>query len=275
MKTEAFKRIFGERPCSVIGMIHVHALPGTPKHDATGGIAALIDHALAEAETYRACGIHALMLENMHDVPYVQHPGPEITASMAVLVREVRRAHPDLPLGVQVLAGANEAAVAVALAGGADFVRAEGFVFGHVADEGWMDACAGRLLRYRRAVGAGHVAVFTDIKKKHSAHAATADVDIAQTAKAAEYFLSDGVIVTGTATGESASLEELRAVRDSVHIPVLVGSGITADNATAYAPLADALIVGSWFKQGGDWKNPLDPDRIRAVLAAVEAPCNG
>jgi len=271
MKTETFGRIFGTRRCSVIGMIHVHALPGTPRHDAAGGFAALAEHALAEAETYAACGIHALMLENMHDVPYVQRPEPEITASMAVLVREVRRAHPGIPLGVQVLAGGNEAAVAVALAAGADFVRAEGFVFGHVADEGWMDACAGRLLRYRRAVGAEGVAVFTDIKKKHSAHAATADVDIAQTAKAAEYFLSDGVIVTGAATGESASLEELEAVRGAVRIPVLVGSGITADNAAAYAPLADALIVGSWFKRGGDWKNPLDPARIRAVLGAVEA----
>ncbi|MBR4190220.1 MAG: BtpA/SgcQ family protein [Kiritimatiellae bacterium] len=270
MRTPTFERIFGTRPCTVIGMIHVHALPGTPRHDAAGGFPALLDHALAEAATYRACGIHALMLENMHDVPYVQRPGPEITASMAVLLREVRRAHPDIPLGVQVLAGANEEALAAALAAGADFVRAEGFVFGHVADEGWMDACAGRILRYRRAIGAGRVAVFTDIKKKHSAHAATADVDIAQTARAAEYFLSDGVIVTGAATGESANLEELRAVAAAVRIPVLVGSGITEANAAAYAPLADALIVGSYFKQGGDWKNPLDPDRIRAVLAAVE-----
>lgn len=270
MKTDRFERIFGNRRCSVIGMIHVHALPGTPRHDAAGGFGALVEHALAEAELYKSCGIHALMLENMHDVPYVQGPGPEVTASMAVLAREVRRACPGMPLGVQVLAGGNEAALAVALAAGADFVRAEGFVFGHVADEGWMDACAGRLLRYRRAIGAEGVAVFTDIKKKHSAHAATADVDIAQTAKAAEYFLSDGVIVTGAATGESASLEELRAVKGAVGIPVMVGSGITAGNAAEYAGLADALIVGSWFKEGGDWKNPLDAGRIRQVLAAVE-----
>ena len=270
MRTELFERIFGTRRCTVIGMIHVHALPGTPRHDAAGGFPALVRHVLDEAAAYRDCGIHALMLENMHDVPYVQHPGPEITASMAALVREVRRAHPSIPLGVQVLAGGNEAALAVALAGGADFIRAEGYVFGHVADEGWMDSCAGRLLRYRRAIGADRIAVFADIKKKHSAHAVTADVDIVQTARAAEYFLADGLIVTGTATGESASLEELRAVHAAVKIPVLVGSGITAANAPDYVPSADALIVGSWFKQGGDWKNPLDPVRIRAVLDAVE-----
>ena len=105
---------------------------------------------------------------------------------MAVIGREVRRAVP-LPLGVQVLAAANEEAIAVALACGATFVRVEGFVFAHVADEGLVEADAGPLLRYRAAVGAEHVRVFADIKKKHSAHAITADVDVVETAHAAEF----------------------------------------------------------------------------------------
>ena len=46
-------------------------------------------------------------------------------------------------------------------------MRVEGFVFSHVADEGWIDACSGELMRYRRSIGANNVLVFTDIKKKH------------------------------------------------------------------------------------------------------------
>ena len=267
MKTALFSRLFGSRPKTVIGMIHVRALPGTPRH--AGGLAPILDQALAEAETYRACGIHALMVENMHDVPYVKNPGPEITAAMAVLAREVKRAQPQLPLGIQILAGANPEALAAALAAGADFIRAEGFVFGHVADEGYMDSCAGALLRHRRAIGAETVAVFTDIKKKHSAHAITADVDIVQTAHAAEFFLSDGLILTGAATGEAASADELRAVYAATKLPVLVGSGITAENLKSYLPIADAFVVGSYFKQNGYWENPLDPDRIRRLLDAL------
>ena len=264
MLTPLFSRLFGSRPKTLIGMIHVRALPGTPRH--TGGIAPILDHALAEAETYRACGIHALMVENMHDIPYVQHPGPEIATAMAVVAREVKRAHPQIPLGLQILAGANNEALSAALAAGADFIRAEAFVFGHVADEGYMDSCAGTLLRHRKAIGAEHIAIFTDIKKKHSAHALTADVDIVQTAHAAEYFLSDGLILTGAATGEAASADELRAVYAATQLPVLVGSGITADNLKTYLPLADAFIVGSHFKQDGHWANPLDPARIRRLL---------
>ncbi|NCA82577.1 MAG: BtpA/SgcQ family protein [Opitutae bacterium] len=267
MLTPLFSTLLGSRPKTVIGMIHVRALPGTPLH--AGGMAPILDHALAEAETYRAGGIHALMVENMHDLPYVQHPGPEIATAMAVVAREVKRAHPALPLGLQILAGANREALSAALAAGADFIRAEAFVFGHVADEGYMDSCAGALLRHRKAIGAERIAVFTDIKKKHSAHALTADVDIVQTAHAAEYFLSDGLILTGAATGEAASAEELRSVYAATKLPVLVGSGITADNLKTYLPLADAFIVGSHFKQDGHWANPLDPARIRRLLDAL------
>lgn len=269
MQSPLFQRIFGARPHTVIGMIHVRALPGTPRH--AGGMEPILDQALAEARLYRDCGIHALMIENMHDIPYVQQPGPEITAAMAVLARAVKQAVPDLPLGIQILAGGNREALSAALAAGADFIRTEAFVFGHVADEGWMDACAGELLRHRKAIGAESIAVFTDIKKKHSAHALTADVDIVQTAHAAEYFLSDGLILTGTATGEAASIEELRAVHAATRLPVLVGSGITADNLQAYLPCADAFIVGSYFKQDGYWANPLDPDRIRRLLDVINA----
>ena len=267
MITPVFSRLFGSRPKIVVGMIHVRALPGTPKH--AGGMAPILDRALEEAEIYRSCGIHALMVENMHDVPYVQRPAPEILAAMAVVAREVKRAHPQLPLGIQILAGANREALAAALAAGADFIRAEAFVFGHVADEGYMDSCAGELLRHRKAIGAEHVAIFTDIKKKHSAHAVTADVDVVQTAHAAEYFLSDGLILTGAATGEAASVDELRAVYAAAKVPVLVGSGITAGNLKTYLPFADAFIVGSHFKRDGYWENPLDPGRIRGLLAAL------
>src|SRR6266478_3706684 len=62
----------------------------------------------------------------------------------------------------------------------------------------------------RRAIGANAVRVFADIKKKHSAHAITGDVDIVETAKAAEFFQADGVIVSGVSTGQAADVDEVR-----------------------------------------------------------------
>ena len=261
---DTMTRLFGERR-ALIGMIHVGALPGTPAAGAP--LERVIETAAAEARAYRDSGYTALMIENMHDRPYLKGAvGPEIVAAMTAVGQAVRR-EVALPLGVQVLAGANREALAVALACGGTFVRAEGFVFAHVADEGLIEADAGDLLRYRRAVGAERVRVFADVKKKHSAHALTADVDIVETARAAEFFLADGVVVTGPGTAQSADTAEVEAVACGVEIPVLVGSGLTPANLAAY-PLADGFIVGSFVKQGGLWSNPLDGERVQAVAAA-------
>jgi hypothetical protein len=67
----------------------------------------------------------------------------------------------------KVLAGGNKEALSVAQASGLQFIRAEGFVFSHVADEGFTDATAGPLLRYRASIRADNILIFTDIKKKH------------------------------------------------------------------------------------------------------------
>jgi membrane complex biogenesis BtpA family protein len=252
-------------PRALIGVVHLRALPGTPASELE--IRAITAIAVEEARQYEAAGFHGLMIENTHDRPYLKAGvAPEITAAMAVIGAEVRRAT-KLPLGIQVLAGANSSALAVALACGASFVRVEGFVFAHVADEGLIEGSAGALLRYRRAIGAEHIRVFADVKKKHSAHAITADIDIAETAKAAEFFLVDGVIVTGVATGQPAEPDEVNSVCRAVNVPTIVGSGITAENLPHYAE-AEALIVGSWIKQDGLWSNPINPDRAHALVRA-------
>ncbi len=255
-------------PRALIGVIHLGALPGTPA--SRQSVAEICEVAVGEARAYASAGFHGLTIENTHDRPYLKgSAGPEIAAAMAVAGAEVRRAV-SLPLGVQVLAGANTTSVAVAHACGAAFIRVEGFVFAHVADEGLIESSAGALLRYRRAIGADRVRVFADIKKKHSAHAITADVDIAETAKAAEFFEADGVIVSGAATGRAADAAEVRAVSEAVSIPTLVGSGITPQNIASFAA-ADALIVGSSVKQDGLWSNPLDLERVIAVARSFHA----
>src|SRR5215475_3498627 len=207
------KSLFGVRR-ALIGVVHTQALPGTPSCKQT--IDQVIETAVAEARVYASAGFHGVVIENTHDRPYLKgSAGPEIVAAMTAIGLAVRRAS-ALPLGVQVLAGANECAVAVALACGASFVRVEGFVFAHVADEGLIQSSAGTLLRYRRAIGAEHVRIFADIKKKHSAHAITADIDLAETAKAAEFFQADGVIVSGAATGSPTDAAEVCAVSHAV-----------------------------------------------------------
>ena len=262
---------FANQP-AMIGMIHVGALPGTPH--AEKSLKELVSDAVREAVIYRDAQVDGVILENMHDRPYLKghDVGPEVVATMTRIAAEVRSIL-TCPCGIQVLAGANEAAIAVALAANFDFVRVEGFVYGHIADEGWIDACAGDLLRYRRRIGseAEAIAIWADIKKKHSAHAVTSDVSLADTAQAATYNLCDALIISGSHTAAATDPNDLRAVRTiTPETPVYIGSGITLENVSDYRD-ASGFIVGSAVKENGHWENPLCQDRVEAIVKAVRA----
>ena len=253
-------------------MIHVGALPGTPASRLS--IRELEQQALAECRLYAQGGVHSLAIENMHDVPYLRGSvGPEITAAMTIIAGAVKE-ESGLPCGIQILAAANHEALAVAHAASLDFVRVEGFVFAHVADEGIIESSAASLLRYRRTIGAEHVQIWADIKKKHSSHAITADVDIGETAAAAQFMRADAIIVTGSTTGEEPSSAAITDVRRQCRLPLLLGSGVTDRNLRELYQHADGFIVGSFFKKDGHWSQTVDPQRISQLMSAHTAAQN-
>ncbi|MDP8202262.1 MAG: BtpA/SgcQ family protein [Candidatus Tenebribacter burtonii] len=251
----------------IIGMIHVDALPGTPNNKLT--ISQIISKAVEEAKLYEQKGLDAIIMENMHDVPYLNKKvGPEITASMTAIATEVKNTI-SIPCGIQILAGANIEALAVAQASGCEFIRVEGFVYSHIADEGLMNACAGELMRYRKMIGADEIAVFADIKKKHSSHFITTDLDITDFAEACKFFLADGIIITGRSTSKETDVNELQKVYKIFDLPILIGSGITIQNIDKYWDLTDGFIIGSYFKEDGDWRITVSVDRVQSFMKYV------
>jgi membrane complex biogenesis BtpA family protein len=251
-------------PKPVVGVIHVGALPGTPRGSQT--VVELMRSAREEAKIYHECGVDGIYIENMHDVPYLKgEVGPEIVAAMTAIGTEVKN-ECQLPVGIQILAGANIEAMAVAHAAGLDFIRAEGFAYAHVADEGIIEASAAKLLRYRRMIGAERVQVWSDVKKKHSAHAITADVSLGETAETVEFMGADCVIVTGSATGQAPKVADVQDAKSHCHLPVFLGSGISEDNIEKFYNEADGFIVGSSFKVNGLWSNTIDPGRVSQFI---------
>jgi membrane complex biogenesis BtpA family protein len=255
----------------VIAMIHLEGLPGTPL--SRKGVSEIEAIAVREADVYRKAGVHGIMIENMHDTPYLRgEVGPEIVAAMAIIARAVKETS-QLPCGVQVLAGANVEAMAVAHAARLDFIRVEGFAFAHVADEGLIQSSAAPLLRYRKQIGADHVQVWADVKKKHSSHAITADISIGEMAEAVEFMRGDAVIITGSVTGDPPALADIRAAKEHSRLQVYLGSGVTGQNLAKYHPVADGFIIGSHFKVDGLWSNPVDDKRVARFMSAHAKLC--
>lgn len=243
-----------------VGMVHLLPLPGSPRWGRS--MAAVLDRAMKDATALVEGGCDALIVENMGDVPYLRgQVAPETAAAMAVVTAQIVSL--GLPVGVQVLAAANRQALGVAVASGASFLRCEAFAYAHVADEGLIQASAGELLRARAALGA-RVAIWADVQKKHASHAVTADLSLQDLAHGHAFCGADRLVVTGSATGKPTSPDDVVAAQ-SAGLPVMVGSGVSPD----CVPPAEGWIVGSWLKQDGDWRLPVDVDRVRRMREAL------
>jgi membrane complex biogenesis BtpA family protein len=250
--------------CALIGMVHLLPLPGSPRW--AGSMQAVLDAARRDAAALAEGGCDALLVENMHDLPYLKGElAPETVAAAALATQAVVAL--GLPTGLQLLAAANRQALGVAAVCGASFVRVEGFAYAHVADEGWIDACAGPLLRARRDLGA-QVQIWADVQKKHAAHAVTGDLGIADLAHGAAFCGADALIITGKATGAPTDADDLR---EAAHagLPLCVGSGVTERDLAMLAPRCQGVIVGSWIKDNGDWRAPVNVARVQRLRAIL------
>jgi membrane complex biogenesis BtpA family protein len=268
-RPNAIEALFGRRK-AVIGVIHSLPLPGSPGYEGQP-MTEIVDFAVAEAERYRAGGVDGLIVENHGDIPFSkpEHLGPETAAGMAVMTDAVRRAS-GLTVGVNVLANGAIQALAVAKAAGASFIRVNQWANAYVANEGFVEGPAAAATRYRAWLQAREVKIFADVHVKHGAHAITADRSIPELARDVEFFDADVAIATGQRTGDSATMEELSTIAGGTALPVAVGSGVTPENVGDILTVADAVIVASYLKRDGVWWNPVDPERLRAFMAAVE-----
>lgn len=255
---------FLTRAPALIGMVHLDALPGAPGF--AGDLEAVAARAAEDARRLAAAGLDAIMVENFHDAPFYKAAlPPETIAALTRCALAVRDAAPELPLGINALRNDGLAALGIAAAVGAAFIRINVLCGAMVTDQGVIEGNAAELQRMRMVVGR-EVAVLADVAVKHAAP--LADLDPAQAARDLVYRgRADGLIVSGTGTGQPTSPAQVRAVRDAAPgVPVLVGSGVTADTLAALG--ADACIVGTALK-GSDGR--VDVDRARALRRAADA----
>lgn len=252
---------------TLIGMVHLAPLPGSPLW--AGSMPDVVEHAVADARALLDNGIHALLIENFGDVPFTAgRVEPATIAAMAVVAEAVHRATAPAPFGINVLKSDARAALAIATAVGARFIRVNVHAGTVLADQGIVQTDAYRTLRDRRLLGAD-VRIFADVQGKHAVPLGPVDVD--QHARDLVHrSLADALIVSGRATGEPTAASDVKRVRDAVPgVPVLVGSGVTPETAGELLSIADALIVGTYVKRGGHVRNPVDPERVRKLVQSA------
>lgn len=264
-KPDALEELFTESK-PIIGVIHLAPLPGAPRYDGAT-VDSIYEAAVEDARRLVDGGIDGIIVENAFDLPFSRPEdlGLETVASLAVATRDVSKAVPT-PLGITCVANAVEAGLAVAKAAGAGWVRANQWANAYVANEGLINGPAGAAMRYRSNIGARDVRIFADVHVKFGSHSITADRDIEEQTRDLEFFDADAVIVTGSRTGSPTDVGDVERVKGATTLPVLVGSGMTTDDAPALLEVADGAIVGAGLKENGQWWRPVDPARVAALV---------
>ncbi len=250
----------------LIGMLHVPALPGSPGFE--GDWESVRARVLADAQALAQGGVDGFLLENFGDVPYYpRRVPPHTVAFLTVLGHQILRRF-EKPLGVNVLRNDGRSALAIATALGAAFIRVNIYTGARVTDQGVIQGEAHRLLRERRALGSS-VRIFADVAVKHSAPLAARDLEL-EVLETIQRGRADALILTGDMTGQEVPRELLQRVKAVAReTPVLLGSGVNAENVEDLLREADGAIVGTFFKREGVIGNPVDPERVAQLMARV------
>lgn len=254
-------------PFAFVGVVHLLPLPGGPV--ASPGFGPVFARALADARALVDGGVDGLIIENFGDAPFL--PGsvePHVVAITSVIANEVRRFGPEPLIGINLLRNDALAALGVAAAVGADFIRVNVHIGAMLTDQGLIQGQAGQTLRYRQALGA-QVQIAADVLVKHAVPLGDPSPG-AVASDTARRGLADVLIVTGEGTGRPADPDRLEQVCAAVpECPVWVGSGVTIETASMWRSVARGAIVGTALHSDGQILAPVDVRRVAAMARAL------
>lgn len=255
---------------SIIGMVHLPALPGTPLYDESTGMTGIREWVKRDLDALQAGGIDAVMFCNENDRPYTLNADFASVAAVADVVASFRD-ELSIPFGVNVLWDPN-ATLAVAAATGAAFCR-EIFTGAFAGDFGLWVRSAGDAWRYRRQIGAQNVKMIFNINAEFAAPVAPRP--IADVARSVVFSSTpDAICVSGPITSQPADASALAEVTSAIAgsgVPVLVNTGFKLANAAELLQFADGAIVGSSLKVDGITWNPIDKSRVEALMSEVRS----
>ncbi len=249
-------------------MVHLKPLPGSPRF--SGSISSVLEVAERDVRALETGGVGAIMIENFGDAPFYPGSVPaETVAAMSAMVQHIKTIT-KLPLGVNVLRNDGYAAMAIAAATGAAFIRVNVFSGAAVTDQGIIASDAHRIVRLRKNLGA-EVKIFADVHVKHATP--LGDTPIEQAAEELiERGCADALICTGAMTGKSVDVGVLQKLREHLpSAPLIAGSGVTPENVGEVFQYADAAIVGTYFKKSGDVREAVDVERVKKLTKVLSA----
>lgn len=225
----------------IIGMLH---LKGNSDED-------IMNRLEKEVEIYVENGVDAIIVEN-----YFSKYG-QLENALAY----VKSLNLEIPCGVNCL-NVDTMGFELAIKYGADFVQLDSVV-GHVKERDEESLKAFFNLYKEKYSGYILGGVRFKYQPVLSEKTVEEDLEIARTR-------CDAVCVTQDATGQETSMEKIRLFKNSLHdFPLVVGAGITPENVKEQLMVADAAIVGSYFKDTHKDDGEMCSEHVKRMMETV------
>lgn len=252
-------RVFEARPL-VIAALHVPDY--AQSRDLS--VAWYEDYVVTNAKVFAAAGVPWIKLQDQTKTEAVA--APDTLALTASLARLLRAEVPEVGLGIIIEAHDPEAAIAVAHASGADFVRLKVFVGGAMTAQGPRHGLGARAVRYRAELRRTDIAILADVHDRTAVPLSNESQPFA--AEWAAKSGADGLIITGSTFDDT--LQRIAAVRaHGISKPILIGGSVTESNVRAALDSADGVIVSSALMRKDAGRQDLlkwDLDRCRRFM---------
>ncbi|MCX6712968.1 MAG: BtpA/SgcQ family protein [Candidatus Vogelbacteria bacterium] len=244
MDKSKIARVFGKKHNILIGMIHLPPLmsvAGFPGMDRS------VAKALADLRALEVAGFDGALIENDDDKPHTEFANNAQVASFTAIANEVCQ-KAKIPIGVQMMLNDWQASLAIAKAVGASFTRLDVFVDHVTCEWGEINPDPRKIVAYKEKICPG-VLLLTDLQVKYKKMVKSRS--LSDSAALAIKSGSDGLIVTGEATGKETPIEKVVEVKKRFpDFPVFIGAGINTKNIRDQFKIADGAIVGTSIKNG-------------------------
>ncbi|GAB2645818.1 BtpA/SgcQ family protein [Vibrio panuliri] len=254
-----------EKP--IIAMCHIRALPGDPGYDHAAGMQWVLQKAREDFLALQEGGVDAVMFSNEFSLPYLTKVKTETVAAMARIIGELMP-EIEIPFGVNVLWD-PVASMDLAQATGAKFVR-EIFTGVYASDFGVWDTNCGETIRHQHRIGAKDVKSLFNIVPEAAQYLAHREIE--SIAKTTVFNCKpDAVCVSGMTAGEATDSNILSRVKQAIpNTLVFANTGVRINTVEEQLGIADGAVVGTTFKQDGDFNKYVELARVKEFMQEVK-----
>jgi uncharacterized protein len=237
MLNKLYNTIFDKIP--IFGMIH---LAGNDP----------VKRALEEIAIFEEEGINGAIIENYHGS----------VKDVIATLQETSRIKKDVVIGINILPNEFNYSIPLAQKYGASFVQLDHVSGKYTAGQLDFEKYAKLKKQHPEIIVLGGVWP----KYYHPIEGSDLEEDLRIGTQRAE-----AIVVTGAGTGKETPIQKIKKFREIIgDHPLVIGAGLTTNNAYEQLCISNGAIVGTFFKEHNNTRESINIKKVRDFMAVVK-----